>query len=261
MRETPFLAACRSIQLALQREIASVPGTDQGGQIVGMGADQSPTKAIDQIAERCVLSLLEDAGICSKVLSEEAGMVSMPGEQGTIYLDPIDGTFNAVSGIPFYALSLAYGEGGAIQEGFVLDLASSEEFYAVRGGGAYCNGSPIHVSSVSLLEKSAMSLYGKKFDPGRAMQLGSRIRRWRLFGASALELCYVACGRLDGFVDLRNTLRVTDAAAGMLICREAGGMVSGLDGTPVHFPDDVGVGRCMVATNAAIHRKVIEYLR
>ncbi|HJK62725.1 MAG TPA: fructose-1,6-bisphosphatase, partial [Methanocorpusculum sp.] len=84
---------------------------------------------------------------------------------------------------------------------------------------------------------------------------------WRLLGASALELCYVACGRLDGFVDLRNTLRVTDAAAGILICREAGGRVTLPDGSPVESPDNVAAGRCLVATNRVIHRKVIEYLR
>ncbi len=93
------------------------------------------------------------------------------------------------------------------------------------------------------------------------MQLGQKIRRWRLLGASALELAYVGCGRIDGFVDLRGTLRVTDAAAGMLICREAGGTVSDLEGRPLRFPDEVTIGRCMVATNGAMHRKVIEYLR
>jgi len=104
-------------------------------------------------------------------------------------------------------------------------------------------------------------VYGRKFDPGRAMQLGQKIRRWRLLGASALELCYTGCGRIDGFIDLRGTLRVTDAAAGILICTEAGGRVSDLDGEPLVFPDEVTIGRCMVATNGVMHRKVIEYLR
>ena len=83
------------------------------------------------------------------------------------------------------------------------------------------------------LDECAMSVYGRKFDTTRMMQLGQKIRRWRLLGASALELCYIGCGRIDGFVDLRGTLRVTDAAAGMLVCTEAGGKVTDLDG-----PDD-----------------------
>jgi myo-inositol-1(or 4)-monophosphatase len=93
------------------------------------------------------------------------------------------------------------------------------------------------------------------------MQIGQKIRRWRLFGASALELCYVGCGRIDGFIDIRGTLRVTDAAAGMLICSEAGGKVTDLNGKAVRFPEEVTVGRCMVATNDVLHHKVIEYLR
>jgi myo-inositol-1(or 4)-monophosphatase len=106
-----------------------------------------------------------------------------------------------------------------------------------------------------------MSVYGRKFDPTRVMQLGMKIRRWRLFGASALELCYVGCGRIDGFIDLRGTLRVTDAAAGMLVCTEAGGMVTDLEGNQIRFPNEVAIGRCLVATNTMLHYKVIEYLR
>ncbi|MCP1715886.1 myo-inositol-1(or 4)-monophosphatase [Methanocalculus alkaliphilus] len=261
MIETPFLHACQRIGGFVADEIDDIVGTKRGGAIIRMGADQTPTELIDLIAEESVISRLREAGICSEVISEESGRIPLTGAKGTIYLDPIDGTYNAVAGIPFYALSLAYAEDGIITEGFVKDLASGEEFYAALGGGAYRNGTPITVSGISQLEESAMSLYGRKFDPERAMQLGRKIRRWRLLGASALELCYVACGRIDGFVDLRNTLRNIDAVAGMLICSEAGGIVSGLDGTPVSFPEDVSVGRCLIATNAVIHRKVIEYLR
>ena len=106
-----------------------------------------------------------------------------------------------------------------------------------------------------------MSVYGRKFNPAPVLLLGQKIRRWRLLGASALELCYVGSGRLDGFIDLRATLRVTDAAAGMLVCEEAGGKVSDLDGKRIRFPDEVTVGKCLVASNGTLHGKVIEYLR
>ncbi len=261
MNETPFLAACQKLSIRLRAEIRDLVGTEQGGAEIGMGADQTPTEVIDDVAELLVLDHLREAGIGRRVISEEAGEVDLPGGEGTIYLDPIDGTYNAVAGIPFYAISLGYAVDGQMREGYVMDLASGEEFYAVRGGGAFLDGKRIGVSDVSSLHTSAMSLYGRKFDPASIIRLGSEIRRWRLFGASALELCYVASGRIDGFVDLRNTLRITDAAAGMLICTESGGVVSAPDGGEVRFPDDVSVGRCMVATNAVIHRKVIEYLR
>ena len=81
-----------------------------------------------------------------------------------------------------------------------------------------------------------MSVYGRKFDPTRVMQLGQKIRRWRLLGASALELCYIGCGRIDGFIDLRGTLRVTDAAAGMLVCPKPAGKCSDLMAAQSGFP-------------------------
>jgi myo-inositol-1(or 4)-monophosphatase len=151
--------------------------------------------------------------------------------------------------------------GGKVQQAFVRDLASGETFTAIRGKFSCCDNRPIEVSHISSLDECAMSVYGRKFDPTRVMQLGMKIRRWRLLGASALELCYVGAGRIDGFIDLRGTLRVTDAAAGMLVCTEAGGKVTDLNGNRILFPNEVTIGRCLAATNGALHHKVIEYLR
>lgn len=256
-----FLSACNQMADLVEESIRDLVGTPEGGITVKMGADLTPTKKIDQLAEDCILHFLEENPLCRLLISEEAGKLAFNGEKGTIFLDPVDGTFNAVTGIPFYALSLAYAEDGETQQAFVRNLASGETFTAIRGKFARCNNKPIRVSTIQNLDECAMSVYGRKFDPTRVMQLGQKIRRWRLLGASALELCYVGCGRIDGFIDLRDTLRVTDAAAGMLVCTEAGGKVSDLDGGTIRFPDEVTIGRCIVATNGAVHHKVIEYLR
>ncbi|MDO9326122.1 MAG: bifunctional fructose-bisphosphatase/inositol-phosphate phosphatase [Methanoregula sp.] len=256
-----FLSACNQMAAEVKESIADLVGTPEGGKTVRMGADLTPTKLIDQVAEDCILHFLEEHPLCRLLISEEAGKVKFKGERGTIFLDPVDGTFNAVAGIPFYALSIAYAEKGLIQQAFVRDLASGETFTAIRGQFARCNDKPIRVSGVINLDECAMSIYGRKFDPTRVMQLGQKIRRWRLLGASALELCYVGCGRIDGFIDLRDTLRITDAAAGMLVCTEAGGKVTDLNGDPIQFPNEVTSGRCIVATNSGVHHKVIEYLR
>jgi myo-inositol-1(or 4)-monophosphatase len=245
----------------VEESIRDLAGTPRGGITVKMGADLTPTKLIDQVAEDCIISYLRDDPLCSLLVSEEAGKVEFPGNGGTIFLDPLDGTFNAIAGIPFYALSIAYAEDGVVRQAFVRNLASGETFTAVKGKYARCDDKPLRVSEVSHLDEAAMSVYGRKFDPSRMMQLGQKIRRWRLLGASALELCYIGCGRIDGFVDLRETLRVTDAAAGMLVCTEAGGTVSDLDGKEIRFPNEVTIGRCLVATNGVLHQKVIEYLR
>ncbi len=256
-----FLEACGEMARAVSDDIRDLVGTHEAGKIVHMGADLTPTKYIDQVAEDRVIGYLEEHPLCRVLISEELGKREFPEGEGTIFLDPIDGTFNAVTGIPFYAISIARGEAGIINEAFVCNLANHETFTALRGSGAFLNGRELRVSKVSRLDESAMSIYGRKFDPARMMQLGQKIRRWRLLGASAIELCYVGCGRVDAFVDLRGTLRVTDAAAGMLICTEAGGRVSDLEGREIHFPDEVTIGRCLVATNGVMHHKVIEYLR
>jgi myo-inositol-1(or 4)-monophosphatase len=256
-----FLSACKEMAVLVEESIRDLAGTPEGGITVKMGADLTPTKKIDQAAEDCIITYLQENDLCSLLISEEAGKVQFGGDGGTIFLDPVDGTFNAVTGIPFYALSIAYAEHGSIQQAFVQNLANGEIFTAIKGKYARCNGKPVTVSNVSHLDECAMSVYGRKFDTARMMQLGQKIRRWRLLGASALELCYIGCGRIDGFVDLRGTLRVTDAAAGMLICTEGGGKVTDLDGRTIRFPEEVTIGRCLVATNGLLHHKVIEYLR
>lgn len=256
-----FLSACEEMAELVGTAIADLVDTKDGDQFIRMGADGTPTKKIDQIAEDLIVEYLTTHHLCRTLISEECGKKEIGGPKGTIFLDPLDGTYNALSGIPFYAISIAYAEEGVVRKGFVRDLANDETFSAVLGQGACHNGKRITTSSTSLLEESAMSIYGRKFDPANVMDLGRTIRRWRLLGASALELCYTGCGRLDGFIDLRGTLRVTDAAAGILVCTEAGGTVTDLDGLPLHFPDEVTIGRCLVATNGVLHPKVIEYLR
>jgi myo-inositol-1(or 4)-monophosphatase len=256
-----FFSACNEMAADVIANISDLVGTSDGGLTVKMGADLTPTKKIDQVAEDCIIRYLEEHGLCSLLISEEAGNVKMDGEEGTIYLDPVDGTFNALAGIPFYALSIAYAKDGITRKAFVRNLAFDETFTAEQGKGAQCNGRSIHVSDIASLGECAVSVYGRKFNPYGVMHLGQKIRRWRLLGASALELCYVAAGRIDAFIDLRGTLRVTDAAAGMLICAESGGCITDLNGKEVQFPNDVRVGRCLIATNGKIHHKVIEYLR
>jgi myo-inositol-1(or 4)-monophosphatase len=256
-----FFDACSQVAEEVEAAIEPWVGVPEGGKTVRMGADRTPTKLIDQVAEDVVIRFLNENALGALLISEEAGKVGLPGSRGTIFLDPVDGTFNAVAGIPFYALSIAYAEDGVVKKGFVQNLATGERFTAEKGKFCRCNGKPVRVSPVSSLSSCAISVYGRKFDPECVMQLGQKIRRWRLLGASALELCYVGSGRIDAFIDLRGTLRVTDAAAGMLVCSEAGGTVTDLDGGSIDFPEDVTVGRSLIATNGVLHHKIIEYLR
>ena len=256
-----FLAACEEMAKGVEDIVRELAASPAGREVVRNGAAGTPTRRIDQAAEDFLVDYIGSRGLCKTLVSEECGRKEMGGDRGTIFLDPVDGTHNALSGIPFYALSIAYAEEGTVRQGFVRDLAHGETFTAVQGRGAFLDGKAIRVSGTGLLEECAMSVYSRKFNPAPVLLLGQKIRRWRLLGASALELSYVGAGRLDGFIDLRATLRVTDAAAGMLICEEAGGKVSDLEGRRIRFPDEVTVGKCLVASNGTLHGKVIEYLR
>jgi myo-inositol-1(or 4)-monophosphatase len=256
-----FLARCEEMARAVEEIVHDLASSPRGGEVVRTGAGGTPTRRIDQEAEDLLVEYITAHALCRTLVSEECGKKEIGGDRGTIFLDPVDGTHNALSGIPFYALSIAYAEGGTVQQGFVRDLSHGETFTAVRGKGAFLDGEALRVSRTAFLEESAMSVYGRKFNPAPVLFLGQKIRRWRLLGASALELSYVGAGRLDGFIDLRATLRVTDAAAGMLVCEEAGGKVSDLEGRGIRFPDEVTVGKCLVASNGTLHGKVIEYLR
>lgn len=256
-----FFAVSNRIFCEIRDAINPLIGTEKAGIVTGIGADGSPTRYIDKISEDIAVSIIREEELCQVLLSEEAGKIPIGGQNGTIFLDPVDGTYNAVMNIPFFAVSIAYAENGHILKGFVGNLTNGDIFTATRGSGAFLNKQQLKVSQVHELQASAMSIYGKHFQHDQVVQLIRKIRRFRQFGASALELSYVGGGKIDGFVDLRHTLRATDAAAGVLILQEAGGLATDLEGNPLVFPDEVCIGRCLIGTNRNLHQKVVEYLR
>ena len=150
----------------------------------------------------------------------------------------MDGTTNLIHNFRHSAVSLALSEAGQILFGVVYNPYSGECFTARRGQGAFCNGSPIRVSSADRLEDSLLSVGTV---PGRRKLADTAFRQMRALydtcqdvrrtGCASLDLCWVACGRLDGYVEL--SLQPWDYAAGMLIVAEAGGWVTAPDGSPL----------------------------
>ena len=153
-------------------------------------------------------------------------------------LDPVDGTTNLIHRFRHNAVSLALAEGGQIRLGVVYNPYSGECFTARWGQGAFCNGSPIRVSSADRLEDSLLSVGTV---PGRRKLADTAFRQIRTLydtcqdvrrtGCASLDLCWVACGRLDGYVEL--SLQPWDYAAGRLLVEEAGGRVTAPDGSPL----------------------------
>ena len=177
-------------------------------------------------------------------------------------LDPVDGTTNLIHQFQHSAISLALAEGGQIVFGVVYNPYTEECFAACRGGGALRNGVPIHVSDVSRLEDSLLSTGTV---PGRRELADAAFRQMRALydrcqdvrrtGCASLDLCWVACGRLDGYVEL--SLQPWDYAAGMLIVEEAGGRVTVLDGSPLSLSQ----GGSLLATNGQLHSALLTILK
>ena len=174
-------------------------------------------------------------------------------------VDPIDGTTNYARGFPFYCTSVGLEIDGVAQVGVVFDSVRSELFSAVRGGGAYLNGAPLQVTAEPELIKAVLATgFAYSHDSIQRnievfARVHSQVRSVRRPGAAALDLCYVACGRLDGFWELN--LRAWDVAAGSLIIQEAGGTVTGGAGEPYRADNPT-----IVATNGHLHMKLVNVL-
>ena len=174
----------------------------------------------------------------------------------------MDGTTNLIHSFRHSAVSLALSEAGQILFGVVYNPYSGECFTARRRQGAFCNGSPIRVSSADRLEDSLLSVGTV---PGRRELADTAFRQMRALydacqdvrrtGCASLDLCWVACGRLDGYVEL--SLQPWDYAAGMLIVEEAGGRVTVLDGSPLSLSQ----GGPLLATNGQLHSALLTILK
>lgn len=195
------------------------------GRIVKNGADGTPTKMIDEIAENVALATVKDSGEKVNILSEEVGFIDNGGKK-TIILDPVDGTFNAVRSIPFYAVSIAVGTKklSDVEYGIVKNLVNGDVFESEKGRGAFLNGKKI--STKNFDEKNpTFSVYLGRKASAKSYEIARSARRVRSMGCASLDLCMVANGSTDMYYQVGNPIRITDIAAGVLILREAGGEV------------------------------------
>jgi len=195
-----------------------------------------------------------------QVLAEElGGMASEPDGPCWVF-DPIDGTTNFTHGLPIFCSSLAFEIDGVAEVAAVYDPMRKELFTAERGGGAYLNGVPLRVSSASRLV-DAMLVTGFPYDVhsrideivGLFAQFVGRARAVRRLGSAAIDLCYVAAGRMDGFWE--RDLKPWDIAGGALIVAEAGGRITNMDGRPF-----ASRGRDVLATNGLLHDDMLRVI-
>ena len=218
---------------------------------------------VDVEVESMFRALIRERFPTHAIVAEELDDRSVPEPRATHcwVFDPIDGTVNYAHGLPFFCASLALEIEGAARVAAVYDPLREELYTAERGGGARLNGAPIAVSSTGTLI-DALLCTGFPYDVHETLDevIGlfrtfvGRARAVRRLGSAALDLCYVAAGRLDGFWEQR--LHPWDTAAGALIVEEAGGRVSGMDGGPFRPAD----GR-VVASNGRVHDEMLATIR
>jgi myo-inositol-1(or 4)-monophosphatase len=237
-----WLPIFRAIAAEIRATIPPLAGTAAGREEVGLGAGGDRTIVLDQLAEAIVVRHLEQAyrsGLRFRLISEELGERDFGGAP-LVLADPLDGSFNAKMGLPYYAVVLAVTEGGDrfadVRLGYVQNLVTGDEYHAIAGAGAFHHDARLRPSppafdgrSIPLVQFDAPSGVEPR---ERAAPIFARAEKVRQLGSAALNLCHTA----SGGVALQVTpapVRSFDLAGPLLILREAGGMATDFEGRPI----------------------------
>ncbi len=213
----------------------------------------------DRASESLILKAIRDEFPGHDILTEES-QTEMTGSRSLWLVDPLDGTVNFAHGFPHFSVTIALMDHGNLLAGAVYDPLKSEFFCAIKGCGAWLNRKAINVSTSMKLRSSLLGTgfpydraYSEDNNVAEFNRMVTRVQGVRRAGSAALDLAYVACGRLDGFWELK--LKPWDQGAGMLLVEEAGGKITDRFGKPADpFANTV------VATNGLIHDQVVQVL-
>lgn len=242
MNWTKILQECAQ---KMRRETLRYYGSPKAAVGFGIGAGGDISKRIDLAAEKALIDCLGKYEVSYTLVSEEAGTKQFGLESSEYYVitDPVDGTTNAIRGLPFSANVIAVSKGPWLKDvetAIVSDIIHNITYIAQKNGGAFKNGEKIKPSEISIIEDAVIGLdlnaiKLEEFTP-RLKGLFNVGKHFRHFGANAQEICYVADGSTDAFVDIRGKLRVTDIVASYLILREAGGIIVSPKGEELNVP-------------------------
>jgi myo-inositol-1(or 4)-monophosphatase len=258
-QEALVLAFERAAHAAARRAGALIRARYGERQQVSFKSEVDLVTTVDREAERLILDTLLGAFPDHGMVAEES--TARPGRDGhQWYVDPLDGTTNFAHGYPHFAVSIALARKDEFVLGLVYDPLREETFTAVRGGGARLNGAPIGVSDTAVLERALVATgfpYDRRqrgrFYLGYWEAVMTRAQDVRRGGSAALDLCYVACGRVDAFWEWK--LHPWDTAAGRLIVEEAGGRVTDFSARPHRLAGDE-----TAASNGHLHDDLIRAL-
>ncbi len=214
------------------------------GKPLGKGAGGDTTLVLDRKAENAILGILERLhadGEQFTFISEEIGERKFGREDAVILADPIDGSNNAKYGIPFFSTALVMANGRKLSDavlGYIINIGTGDEFWAIKGAGAFKNGIRITTSDRTELGMVNIEATSPMRDLQKAMPLLSCARKVRCLGSTALDLACLAAGATDALI-VPSASRSFDFSAGWLIVKEAGGVVTDLAGNPL---DNIPLG-------------------
>lgn len=215
---------------------------------------------VDKESEKQIINQLSSLLPESGFIAEE-GTSDKHGERFNWVIDPLDGTTNYIQGIPIYAVSIGLLDGDELVSGVVYEVGRDECFYAWKDGGAYLNGEPIHVSERGDIHDALLAT-GFPYNNFSKLDQYLEFLKWtmteargvRRLGSAATDMAYVACGRFDAFWEY--DLKPWDVAAGTVIVKEAGGVVTDYKGG-----NDFLFGREIVASNKLIDKIILEKIK
>ena len=267
MTNEEWLVTFRQIGRSMREGIAEFLSREGGTTPLGRGAGGDKTFPVDRWAEDLIIAALDQvhaAGETFTLISEEAGTRKFGSGSTVVLVDPIDGSNNAKNGVPFFATAIALLDGdrlSGLRVGYVINLASGDEFWAARGAGAFKNGARLRTPDTDGITIASYEASDPANDIPRILPLLRATKRTRCFGSTALDLAYLAAGAVSVFA-AATASRSFDYAAGMLIVQEAGGVMTDLAGNDLRDVA-VGIGRTvplLAAKNALAHQAALRLL-
>ena len=228
-------------------------------QVSSKGPGDFVTSA-DKRTEKILIEELQKAHPDYGIVTEETGIINKTNTKNRWVIDPIDGTFNFMNGVPQFAISVGYEEENEIKCGVIFNPILNEMFCAEKGNGAYLNNSRIRVSKKNKINealivtggpKGASKIKDKIFS--EYISVSNNVSNVRKFGSAALDVAYVACGRFDGY--WQRELNYWDIAAGIIILKEAGGYVDFFD-----EDENAPLKKNILASNSFIHEELRELI-
>ena len=243
--------ACMKASRSLIRDFGEIENL----QVSSKGPGDFVTSA-DKRTEKILIEELQKAHPEYGIITEETGIINKSNTKNRWIIDPIDGTFNFMNGIPQFAISVGYEEENEIKCGVIFNPIMNEMFCAERGNGAYLNNFRIRVSKKKTIKDSLIVTGGPKGSSkikekifSEYINVSNNVANVRKFGSAALDIAYVACGRFDGY--WQRELNYWDIAAGIIILKEAGGFIDFFE-EDKNFP----LKKNILASNSLIHEEL-----